>query len=47
MSVDTFVHQITTAAVQAIHLAALLIVMCIAWRQQTSRRWAPVVAQIR
>ena len=47
MPFDTFVHQITAAGFQAIHLAPFLIGAYIAWRHQTSRRGAPIVAQVR
>jgi len=44
MPFDTIVYQITTASFQAIHLAPFLIGAYIAWRHQTSRRGAPIVA---
>jgi hypothetical protein len=47
MPFETFVHQIAAAGFQAIHLMPLLIGVYIAWRHQTSRRGAPVVAQVR
>ncbi len=47
MPFDTFVYQITAAGFQVIHLAPFLIGAYIAWRRQTSRRGAPVVAQVR
>ena len=47
MPLDTFVHQITAAGFQAIHLTPLLIGVYIAWRHHTSRRGAPVVALVR
>ena len=47
MPLDTFVHQITAAGSQAIHLTPLLIGVYIAWRHHTSRRGAPVVALVR
>ena len=47
MPFDTFVYQITAAGFQAIHLAPFLIGAYMAWRHQTSRRVAPVVAQVR
>jgi hypothetical protein len=47
MPFDTFVYQITAAGFQAMHLTPILIGAYIAWRRQTSRRGAPVVAQVR
>lgn len=47
MPFDTFVYQITAAGLQAIHLTPFLIGAYIAWCHQTSRRGAPVVAQVR
>ena len=47
MPFDTFVYQIMAAGSHAIYLAPFLIGAYIAWRHQTSRRSAPVVAQVR
>ena len=47
MPFETFVYQITAAGVQAIYVAAFLVGAHIAWRHQTSRRGALVVAEVR
>ncbi len=47
MPFDTFVYQIMAAGFQAIHLTPFLIGVYIAWRHHTSRRGAPVLAQVR
>jgi hypothetical protein len=47
MPFETLIHQITTAGFQAIQLTLVLIGAYIASRHLTSRRGAPVVAQIR
>ncbi len=47
MPFDTLIHQITAASFQALHLTAFVIGLYIAWHHLTSRRGAPVVAQVR
>jgi hypothetical protein len=47
MLLETFVHQITAAGFQAMHLMPVLIGGYIVWHHRTSRREAPVAAQVR
>ena len=47
MPFETLVHQITAAGFQAIHLTPFLIGVYVAFRHSSSRRAAPVLAQVR